>query len=70
MQIKRRLHKFVGVSLSKPHINGKAVRECYILWYVGHAKLYPQHGSMNINAKYSIAHSHVLATGCIYTVLI
>ena len=41
-----------------------------LLWYVGHAKLYPQHGSMNINAKYSIAHSHVWATGHIYAVLI
>ena len=30
----------------------------YVLWYVGHAKVYIQHGSMDINAKYSIAHSH------------
>ena len=30
-----------------------------LLWYVGHAKLYPQHGSMSINAKYSIAHSWI-----------
>ena len=41
-----------------------------LLWYVGHAKLYPQHGSMNINAKYSIVHSNVWATGRIYAVLI
>ena len=42
----------------------------YILWYVGHAKLYPQYGSMDISAKYSISHSHAWATGCIYAVLI
>ena len=54
-----------GASLSKPHISSTAVCKLYIyytLWYVGYAKLYTQHGSMNINAKYSIAHSHVWAT--------
>ena len=31
----------VGTSMSEPHINGTAVRELYILWYVGHAKYMP-----------------------------
>ena len=44
----------------------------YILWYIiSHAKLYyTQHGSMDVNVKYSIAHSHAWAMGHIYTVLI
>ena len=42
----------IRVSLSEPNINSTAV--------------YTQHGSMNINEKYSIAHSHVWATDCMY----
>ena len=41
-----------------------------VLWYVRHAKLCPQHGSMDINVKYSIAHSHATAIGRMYAVLI
>ena len=67
----------IGASLSEPHINGTAMREFYIiyyilllLWYVRHAKLYPQHGSMDMNAKYSIAHSHATAISRMYAILI
>ena len=54
----------------EPHINGTAVRKLYIiyyiLWYVGHAKLYPQHGSIDINAKYSTTHCHAWAIQAVY----
>ena len=66
---------FIGTSLSEPHINGTAMREFYIiyyvlLWYVGHVKLYTQRCSMDINAKHSIAHSHAWDKGRIYAILI
>ena len=40
------LYIFVGATLSEPHINSTAMCEFYIiilllLWYIGHAKLYP-----------------------------
>ena len=51
----------IGASLSEPHINGTAVRELYIIMVRRSREIYAQHGSMDISAKYSIAHSHALA---------
>ena len=43
----------------------------YIMVRPSREIIYPaQHGSMNINTKYSIAHSHAWATGRIYAILI
>ena len=59
----------IGASLSEPHINGSAVRELYIYYYYCYygtsvtRNIYAQLGSMDISAKYSIAHSRALAHG-------
>ena len=62
----------IGASLSEPHINGTAVRELYIIIIMvcRSREIYAHHGSMDISAKYSIAHSHAWATRRIYAVLI
>ena len=61
-----------GASLSEPHINGTSVHEFYIIIIMVHRsrEIYAQCGSMDIIAKYSIAHSHAWVTGCMYAVLI
>ena len=63
-----------GETERAPHKQYSCARMIYyyfiLLWYVRHVKLYTQHGSMSINAKYSIAHSHAWATGHMYAVLI
>ena len=60
-----------GETERAPHKWYSCARMIYfILWYVRHAKLYTQHGSMSINVKYSIAHSHAWATGHMYAILI
>ena len=43
-----------------PHTRYSCARNLYytLLWYIGHAKLYIQQCSMDINAKHSIVHSH------------
>ena len=72
------LVKLIGASLSEPHINGTAVRELYIYIYIyiiiimvrRSREIYAQYGSMDLSAKYSIAHSHAWATRRIYAVLI
>ena len=64
------LWHIIGASLSEPHINGTAVRELYIIMVRRSREIYAQHGSMDISAKYSIAHSHAWATCRIYAVLI
>ena len=66
----------IGASLSEPNINGTAVRELYIYIYIiiimvrRSREIYAQYGSMDLSAKYSIAHSHAWATRRIYAVLI
>ena len=49
----------IGASLSEPHINGTAMRKLYIMVRRSR-EIYAQHNSMDISAKYSIAHSHAL----------
>ena len=61
--------------MSEPHINSTAVHELYtiIIYYgtsVTQNYIPSMHGSMNINEKYSIAHSHAWTMGCIYAVLL
>ena len=68
---------FIWANLSEPHINGTAVCELYIYTYIiiimvrrSREIVYAQYGSMDLSAKYSIAHSHAWATRRIYAVLI
>ena len=63
------LQVIIGASLSEPHINGTAMREFYIMVRRSR-EIYAQHGSMDIGAKYPIAHSHAMAIGRMYAVLI
>ena len=51
----------IGASLSKPHMNGTAVHEFYII--CRSRKIYARDGCMDISAKYYCAHSHAWATG-------
>ena len=67
----------IGASLSEPHINGTAMREFYIIYYILYIMVRPSREIIiypviytDINAKYSIAHSHAWDTGRIYVVLI
>ena len=54
-----------------PHKRYSCARIIYILlWYVGHAKYMACISSMDVNAKYCIAHSRAWATGRMYAVLI
>ena len=68
--------KVFGASLSEPHINGTAMREFYIIIIIIIIMVRPSREiiysliSTDINAKYSIAHSHAWDTGRIYVVLI
>jgi hypothetical protein len=61
-----------GASLSEPHINGTSMREfyMYVCMVRPSREIYAQHGSMDISAKYSVAHSHAWVTGRIYAALI
>ena len=60
-------YTIIGASLSKPHINSKAVHELYNIYY-GTSVTYD--GSMDISAKYSRAHSHVWAAATLISKLI
>ena len=64
----------IGASLSKPHIYSYKRYSCARIVYgtsVTRNIICPaRHGSMDISAKYSIAHSHAWAIGRIYIVLI
>jgi hypothetical protein len=56
--------RIIGVSLSEPHINGTSLPALYIYLFIyifiyvvrPSREMYAQHGSMDISAKYSIAH--------------
>ena len=69
--LRMRMH-YWGEPERAPHKRYSYVRILYyiLLWYVGHAKYMPSYGSMDISAKYAIAHSHTWATGHIYAILI
>ena len=61
----------IGGSLSESHINSSSMRAVYICMAVRPScEIYTQNGCMDISAKYSIAHSHSWAAGCMYAVLI
>ena len=58
---------FRGSAQARPK---QALRVTSIIMVRPSREIYAQHGSMDISAKYSIAHSHAWATHRIYAVLI
>ena len=53
--------RYIWGKPERAHINGKAVREFYIVR--PSREIYALYGSMDITAKHSCAHSYVWATG-------